>query len=98
MHFGDDNDDDIWNDIGKRVVDQAIAGNEPDEDALKELADIVFVCFQYATAAGWELDEALDRVFKSNMSKLENGKPVKNAAGKVIKGRNYKPPYLEDIV
>ena len=60
--------------------------------------DLVFVCFQYATAAGWELDEALDRVFKSNMSKLENGKPVKNAAGKVTKGRNYKPPYLDDIV
>jgi len=77
---------------------QAVADYKPDKFALKELADLVFVCFQYATAAGWELDEALDRVFKSNMSKLENGKPVKNAAGKVTKGRNYKPPYLDDIV
>ena len=77
---------------------QAIADYNPDEHALKELADLVFVCFQYATAAGWELDQALDRVFKSNMSKLENGKPVKNAQGKVTKGRNYKPPYLEDLV
>ena len=77
---------------------QAVADYKPDQFALKELADLVFVCFQYATAAGWELDEALDRVFKSNMSKLENGKPVKNAAGKVTKGRNYKPPYLDDIV
>ena len=77
---------------------QAVAEYKPDEDSLKELADLVFVCFQYATAAGWELDQALDRVFKSNMSKLENGKPVKNAQGKVTKGRNYKPPYLEDSV
>ena len=77
---------------------QAVADYKPDEYALKELADLVFVCFQYATAAGWELDQALDRVFKSNMSKLENGKPVKNEQGKVTKGRNYKPPYLKDIV
>lgn len=77
---------------------QAVADYKPDEYALKELADLVFVCFQYATAAGWELDQALDRVFKSNMSKLENGKPVKDKNGKVTKGRNYKPPYLEDIV
>tara|TARA_B100000287_G_C20169619_1_gene597701 strand:- start:207 stop:572 length:366 start_codon:yes stop_codon:yes gene_type:complete len=77
---------------------QAVADYKPDEHALKELADLVFVCFQYAVAAGWELDEALDRVFKSNMSKLENGKPVKNKFGKVTKGRNYEPPYLEDLV
>ena len=77
---------------------QAEADYKPDQYALKELADLVFVCFQYATAAGWELDQALDRVFKSNMSKLEKGKPVKNAQGKVTKGRNYKAPYLEDLV
>ena len=77
---------------------QAVADYKPDKFALKELADLVFVCFQYATAAGWELDEALDRVFKSNMSKLENGKTVKNDAGKIMKGRNYKPPYLDEIV
>lgn len=68
------------------------------EAALKELADLVYVCFQFAAAAGWELDEALDRVHKSNMSKLVDGKPVKNEAGKVTKGPNYQPPYLEDLV
>ena len=77
---------------------EAVADYKPDTFALKELADLVFVCFQYATAAGWELDQALDRVFKSNMSKLEDGKPVKDKNGKVTKGRNYKPPYLDDIV
>lgn len=68
------------------------------EDALKELADLVYVCFQYAAAVGWELDEALARVHRSNMSKLVNGKPVKNESGKVLKGPNYQPPFLEDLV
>lgn len=68
------------------------------EHALKELADLVFVCFQFAAAAGWELDEALDRVFASNMSKLVNGKPLKREDGKVLKGPNYQPPFLEDLI
>ena len=68
------------------------------EHLLKELADLVFVCFQYAAAAGWPLDEALDRVFESNLSKLVDGKPVKNEYGKVTKGPNYHPPYLTDLV
>ena len=68
------------------------------EEALKELADLVYVAFQFAAAAGWELDEALDRVHKSNMSKLVDGKPLKRGDGKVLKGPNYKPPYLTDLV
>ena len=68
------------------------------EAALKELADLVYVCFQYAVAAGWELDEALDRVHQSNLSKLVDGKPLKREDGKVLKGPNYKPPTLIDLV
>tara|TARA_R100000479_G_scaffold119454_2_gene61091 strand:+ start:807 stop:1193 length:387 start_codon:yes stop_codon:yes gene_type:complete len=65
---------------------------------LKELADLAYVIFQFSAAAGWELDEALDRVHKSNMSKLVDGKPVKNSEGKVQKGPNYLPPYLDDCI
>ena len=68
------------------------------EACLKELADLVYVAFQFAAAAGWELDEALDRVHQSNMSKLVDGKPLKRADGKVLKGPNYEPPYLTDLV
>ena len=68
------------------------------EEQLKELSDLVYVCFQYAVARGWELDEALDRVYQSNMSKLVDGKPVYRADGKVLKGPNYKPPYLTDLL
>ena len=68
------------------------------EPELKELADLVYVCFQYAAAVGYDLDTALDRVHRSNMSKLVDGKPIKDKAGKVLKGPNYQPPNLSDLV
>ena len=69
------------------------------EDTLKELADLVYVCYQYAANLGWDLDEALDRVHASNMSKLdEDGNPIYREDGKVLKGPNYKPPTLTDLV
>ena len=68
------------------------------EECLKELADLVYVCYQYAENMGWFLDEALDRVHQSNMSKLgEDGKPIYREDGKVLKGPNYEPPNLEDL-
>ena len=69
------------------------------EDCLKELADLVYVCYQYAANLGWDLDAAMDRVHQSNMSKLgEDGKPIRRDDGKVLKGPNYKPPTLTDLV
>ena len=48
---------------------------------------------------GWFLDEALNRVHISNMSKLgDDGKPIYREDGKVLKGPNYKPPNLEDLI
>ena len=73
-------------------------GKNHQEHALKELADLVYVCYQYAENMGWFLDEALDRVHQSNMSKLdEDGNPIYREDGKVLKGPNYKPPTLEDL-
>ena len=67
--------------------------------ALKELADVVYVCFQFASVMDWDLDEALRRVHQSNLSKLDDeGKPVLRADGKVMKGPNYQPPDLSDLV
>ena len=68
-------------------------------ECLKELADLVYVCYQYAENMGWFLDEALHRVHESNMSKLdEYGKPILREDGKVLKGPKYQPPNLEDLV
>tara|TARA_R110002012_G_scaffold145485_1_gene303788 strand:+ start:563 stop:841 length:279 start_codon:yes stop_codon:yes gene_type:complete len=69
------------------------------EEELKELADLVYVAFQYAENMEWDLEEALDRVHKSNMSKLGvNGEPIRRRDGKIMKGPNYEPPTLSDLV
>lgn len=68
-------------------------------DLLKELADLVYVTYGYAATYGWDLDEAVRRVHKSNMSKLGvDGSPLKRPDGKVLKGPNYKKPDLSDLV
>jgi len=68
-------------------------------DCLKELADLVYVCYQFAANMGWDLDRAMDKVHESNMSKLdEYGKPIFREDGKVLKGPNYSPPNLEELV
>ena len=67
-------------------------------DCLKELADLVYVCYQYAENLGWDLDEALRIVHESNMSKLDDkGRPILREDGKVMKGKNYKPPILAGL-
>jgi predicted HAD superfamily Cof-like phosphohydrolase len=69
--------------------------NELRENLVKELSDLVFVCFQFAAAFGIDLDHAMTLVFDSNMSKLdEHGKPIYRADGKVLKGPNYVSPDL----
>ena len=74
-------------------------GQNVQEECLKELADLVYVCYQYAENMHWFLDEALNRIHESNMSKLgEDGKPIYRDDGKVLKGPNYKPPNLSDLV
>ena len=74
-------------------------GSNVQVECLKELADLVYVCYQYAANMKWDLDEAMYRVHESNMSKLdEDGKPIYREDGKVLKGPNYKPPNLEDLV
>ena len=74
-------------------------GHNVQQECLKELADLVYVCYQYAVNMGWDLDEALNRVHVSNLSKLdEDGKPIYREDGKVLKGPNYSPPNLEDLV
>ena len=68
-------------------------------EQLKELADLVYVCFQFAASQEWDLDEAMHRIHESNMSKLgEDGKPLYRVDGKVLKGPNYKPPVLNDLI
>ena len=64
---------------------------------LKELADLQYVLSGMVISLGLPMQEAFARVHQSNMSKLVNGKPLKRADGKFLKGPNYQPPYLQDI-
>ena len=80
------------------AIDELYADPENSDrrtEVVKELADLVFVCYQFAAAFNIDLDDAMNRVFDSNMSKLdENGCPIFRADGKVLKGPNYKEPDL----
>lgn len=83
------------------AADEVFADPENDkrrEELLKELSDLVFVCYQFAAAYKLDLDEALRRVFESNMSKLdEQGNVIYREDGKVLKGPNYQPPDLSGL-
>ena len=80
-------------------ANEYITNKRAREHCLKELADLVYVAYQYAAAAGWDLDEALTRVHISNLSKLdEDLRPIRREDGKILKGPNYKPPTLIDLV
>jgi predicted HAD superfamily Cof-like phosphohydrolase len=65
---------------------------------LKELCDVCYVMVGTAVSFGWDFDEAFRRVHDSNMSKLVDGRPYKDTDGKVMKGPNYKPCDLGDLV
>ena len=66
---------------------------------LKELADVQYVVSGLAVTLGLPLQEAFNLVHQSNMSKLgDNGEPVYRADGKVMKGPNYVPPSLEELL
>ena len=63
------------------------------------LTDILYVTYGAGHAFGIDLDGCFDEVQKSNMSKLdENGKPIYNDNGKVLKGPNYFQPNLKKFV
>mgnify|MGYP001205621692 FL=1 len=63
------------------------------------LTDILYVTYGAGHALGIDLDKCFDEVQNSNMSKLgENGKPIYNEAGKVMKGPKYFKPNLKKII
>jgi len=63
------------------------------------LTDILYVAYGAGHAFGIDLDKCFEEVQNSNMSKLdENGKPIYNEMGKVMKGPNYFKPDLSKFV
>ena len=63
------------------------------------LTDILYVTYGAGHAFGINLDKCFEEVQSSNMSKLdENGKPIYDEAGKVMKGPKYFKPNLNKIL
>ena len=70
---------------------------------LKEIADaltdILYVTYGAGFAYGIDLDKCFKEVQRANMSKLgEDGKPIFNEKGKVMKGPNYREPNLKQFL
>ena len=77
---------------------QAMKNNDLKE-AVDALIDILYVTYGAGHAFGVNLDKCFDEVQKSNMSKLgEDGKPIYNEAGKVMKGPSYFKPDLSKFI
>ena len=73
------------------------------EKNLKEIADaltdILYVTYGAGHAYGIDLDKCFSEVQRSNMSKLgEDGKPIYNEKGKVMKGSKYFEPNLRQFI
>ena len=63
------------------------------------LTDILYVTYGAGHAFGIDLDQCFNEVQNSNMSKLGNdGKPIYNEKGKVMKGPNYFKPDLSKYI
>ena len=63
------------------------------------LTDILYGVYGAGHAFGIDLDECYNEVHRSNLTKLgEDGYPMKNAEGKVIKGPNYEEPDLQQFL
>ena len=69
------------------------------QEAVDALTDILYVTYGAGHAVGVNLDKCFEEVQNSNMSKLgDNGKPIFNENGKVMKGPNYFKPDLNQFL
>ena len=86
--------------IEEEVEELKEAINKKDlQETVDALTDILYVTYGAGHAFGVNLDKCFEEVQNSNMSKLdENGKPIYNESGKVMKGPNYFKPDLSKFV
>lgn len=62
------------------------------------ICDIIYVTWQQAHLHGYPVAEGLKEVHRSNMSKLQGGKPLLREDGKVLKGDQFSEPNLEEVL
>ena len=86
--------------IKEELIELTVAMNNKDLlEVADALTDILYVTYGAGHAFGINLDKCFQEVQNSNMSKLdENGKPIYNEQGKVMKGPNYFKPNLSKFM
>ena len=82
----------------KELEETKAVSHQVHVNLLKELGDVMYVASGFAVTFGLPISRAFDRIHESNMSKMVDGKAIKNDEGKVMKGPNYRPPILGDLV
>ena len=99
--FGSDKINKLRLDLTKEELEELIEAMEKKDllEVADALTDILYVTYGAGHAFGIDLDKCFDEVQNSNMSKLdENGKPIYNESGKVMKGPNYYKPNLSKFI
>ena len=86
--------------IAEELEEFKVALKERDiKEVADALTDILYVTYGAGTAFGIDLDKCFQEVHDSNMSKLgEDGKPIYNDQGKVMKGPKYFKPELSKFI
>ena len=85
--------DEEFNELKEAIDDNNII------EVADALTDILVVTDGAGVSFGINLDKCFEEVHRSNMSKLsEDGKPIYNEYGKVMKGPNYSPPNLKKFL
>ncbi len=99
--FSDDKTNKLRIDLIKEELEE-LTNAMREKDLLEvadALTDILYVTYGAGHAFGINLDKCFEEVQNSNMSKLgQDGKPIYNDSGKVMKGPNYFRPDLSKFL
>ncbi|MEW1720319.1 MazG nucleotide pyrophosphohydrolase domain-containing protein [Streptomyces sp. NPDC093109] len=86
--------------LAEEVAEVAEASATGSLDRLAhELADVVYVAYGTALVHGIDLDAVIAEIHRANMTKLgPDGRPVRRADGKVLKGPHYEAPDIAAVL
>jgi len=93
-----------WTSIYSTTIKNALPPSKDPEgynevEVADALADLVYVIYGMALELGIPLDDVLEEVHRSNLSKLgEDGKPIYREDGKVMKGPNFFEPNIRKVL
>jgi predicted HAD superfamily Cof-like phosphohydrolase len=88
---------DIFDNSGKYECERTVVDKVEQADAI---GDMLYLLFGAVIDSGLEdkIEEILDEIHRSNMSKIEDGVVLRRADGKILKGKNYFKPNIKAIL